>query len=426
MNSNNIPNSIPNYDSLERRFRLFRLINLLLLAFVILTDIYLCWKIFFVFQNNHLMIRAIITLAVLTCLFLLFVTKPLTRRAKVQLKDSNENHIGNYSKDELLNIIQEILKPNKLKELPKIYIFSGKEADVSTMNSLFLNFIKFLNAIFISSIVFHLLNKKELKAIMGHELGHFYKYQLHLERAIELIYLLIGLLTIYVYFVIGIFKIWMLLVILVLVYFAINILVAIITLKFENTLEYLADFYAAKRFGKLNLINGLMTVVKSSEITEYLYKKIIDKLRKSNGLSHLDYDGIVAIVMNKLPEKLMSRSMLNKFIDDTFNSKEIAELRRDTKTIDKVEKAKFIRSTIKLYHSKNNFKIIDWNLFDFNNKDFKIDEVEYPYLIKSLIEHPEEQMFDLVYDNRKHSKMNSHPTVRERILFLEKNLPDED
>jgi len=213
------------------------------------------------------------------------------------------------------------------------------------------------------------------------------------------------------------------LIIIVLVYFIANVLISWLTLKFEKTLEFLADLYAAKRFGKLNMINGLMTVVKSTEITEYLYKMILQQLKKDKHLSHLDYDQIVHIVMNKFPDKVMSKPMLNKFLQETFNSEEITNLKRNPDSIDLKEKNKFINDSYRLYRNKKNYKVIDWNLFDFNKKDMKIDEVEYPYLIKSLIEHPGEQMYDLLYDNVQSTRWKSHPTVSERILFLEKNLP---
>ncbi len=60
-------------------------------------------------------------------------------------------------------------------------------------------------------------------------------------------------------------------------------------------------------------------------------------------------------------------------------------------------------------------------MFDFAEKNMRINEHEYPYLIKTLIENPEGQLFNSVFDNKKKNLYKPHPTFGERILFLEKS-----
>lgn len=43
------------------------------------------------------------------------------------------------------------------------------------------------------------------------------------------------------------------------------------------------------------------------------------------------------------------------------------------------------------------------------------------HLIRSLIKEPNKQLVDLTFDNVKDAKDDAHPTLRQRILFLEKN-----
>ena len=66
-------------------------------------------------------------------------------------------------------------------------------------------------------------------------------------------------------------------------------------------------------------------------------------------------------------------------------------------------------------------KTIDWDDVDNHKRDGRIDAVEYDGLIEILENNPELQLFKTPKDNNRKMKSGTHPALRERILFVDKN-----
>ena len=82
----------------------------------------------------------------------------------------------NYSKQEIINLIRPILQEYKNKEIPAIYILKLKILNAITIDTYLVNFFKPFNAVYITESMFAYLTKDEIRAILYHELGHFYRY----------------------------------------------------------------------------------------------------------------------------------------------------------------------------------------------------------------------------------------------------------
>lgn len=418
----NIPEHIPQAEDLLLRFEKMKKINIWIMISLSFTSVFFSFYLILKPEFNYILWLATASILVSFILFILLDALYLFRLKKTRLQKSNEHHIGKYTVSEIQNIVKSLFKEYGKREIPNIYIYKSKEAELFVNNSLIFNFFRPFNAIYISSVTFHILEKDELKALISHELGHFYQYTMPLDRASSLLQLFIGLLPVALYNFIGIDNLYFIFIFWGISFLLFRYLASLIGMNHEFTLEYLSDYWAAKRHGKITLINGLLLISKSTEIIEIIYELILENLKDNDKLSHKSFDEITIIVMKKLPTRLMTTKETIDFVRDVFKTDEVKALEKDLDNKDLEEKESFISDQLRIYEDKENYQLLDWNLFDFNKKDLKIDEIEYPKLIETILKNPEGQMFNLVYDHEENTENESHPTIANRILFLEKNV----
>jgi Zn-dependent protease with chaperone function len=421
MQTFDLPHDIPDKEKLEKRFNLLFRLNLIVVFCIILADLYLIFRLVF-YSRQSIQILALISVFIVLTLFWLQVSNYLfLKKADIDSLD-DDDPIGKYSAGEIKALIKEVFQPYKNQEIPNIYVLHSGETRAAVWNSLLFNRIKVLNAIFISKPLFHILEKNELKAIISHELGHFYGYTSPLGRTRLFFFVLMGLLPVYLYENSGASTIWYFVGLWVFFYFAKYFLLGLLLFPWGKTVEYLCDYYAAERYGKLNIINALLTQAKRGEFEEIIMEMVVKKIKKDNTLSIAKLMTIFDIINEKLPDKtVIPEEELKAIIKASFESEEIGKFRKELTKPKIKQEDKIIEKFINKFFDRKDFQLIDWNLFDFAEKNMRINEYEYPYLIKTLIEHPEGQLFNSVLDNKKKNVYVSHPTFGERILFLEKS-----
>lgn len=189
--------------------------------------------------------------------FLIIATVLYFRSNSFPLYNTDKTKIGNYTIEEINEIINETLQEFNKKEHPNIYILQLRKLNALSIDTYLLNFIRPFNAVYISEPLFQLLNKQELKALLLHEFGHFYKY-IHADIRMRLPkYLFMTLPFALTVFVSGFF---------LKAIVGIGILILIINIssalhkRDEHIKEYLSDYFAAVRAGKLNIINSLIII----------------------------------------------------------------------------------------------------------------------------------------------------------------------
>jgi Zn-dependent protease with chaperone function len=74
------------------------------------------------------------------------------------------------------SLIESVGERLGAKERPNIYIALEKDANAWSANSMLFNFIPRYNAVFLNSFLFQVLSPKEQRAILVHELAHFFRY----------------------------------------------------------------------------------------------------------------------------------------------------------------------------------------------------------------------------------------------------------
>ncbi|MGM0508229.1 MAG: M48 family metalloprotease [Fusobacteriota bacterium] len=320
--------------------------------------------------------------------------------------------IGKYSYDELLEITNECFLEINNKEIPTIYIIPDKIGSPAVIDSMFFNIIKPFNAIYIPEYIFYILKKEEIQAIIGHEIGHFYHYINPISRSIFIFYLFLVLFFIYA---INIHISVMISFILPTIFIFHNFI-----FRFESkNYEYLADYFSAKKYGTLNLINSIISIKKYIEIVESINESILNKIKNNKMLITEDYNKIFEDVYNKSMEKLKSKTNIEIKADEILDEKQITKYERKISKI----KLYFDNKKIKKNLNENQYKfdnnIVDWNKFDLN-KNYRIDKDEYKKIIDLIITNKDVRFFNDLSELEKYNK--SHPILAKRLLFLYKNL----
>lgn len=414
--------NIPNYKDLKKRYSLNERISFLFLITTLVLDIFLI----FYFFNETFIFKIFCSLSILVALYFIFKDYiGVFLRKKTPMGKVKSEKIGQYYTKDIKIMISKIFENYKNKELPEIYIID--EYDSAYVIDIYVfNFLKPINAIYLPIYYFNILKFDEIKAIIGHELGHFYKYILPLKRFIFPLNLFLCLIPVFSLYFMNIFKEYFLFIYLFLFIPYSFIIQKTITFQSKNA-EYLSDYYSAKLFGKLNFINSLIVLSKHDEVLEYLQEKILVSIKNHNDISIKNFAFIFSQVINLTPYEVFSKYELDKIVNDFFKSAKVKKFRKKLSKLKVKQEIQCIDLILESLNS-NDFKvdddkIIDWSEFDFIKKNYRIEEDEYNYLIKSITKNLDKQLVGSLSDSD--SKFNNlHPSLRKRILFLDKNISE--
>jgi hypothetical protein len=343
------------------------------------------------------------------------------------LKDVKSNKIGRYRKDKVIKLFEQIIKENFAdnEEIPSIYIIKDIGGNAFAVNSLLLNFIKRLNSIIISRELFDCLSINELKAIIAHEIGHFKKY-ISIADRIPFVPFLFSSLIAYILtavlipdFSVATFVVYL---------FCFGIVRTIINWPFKifkKDVEFLSDLYAANKYGKLHTVNALIKLYQIEDIDIFINLEIAKFIIQNKHLQLKDMQKAKKRIARKLSKKIYDEKFIKTQVVkclkgmDSSNRRELSksEIQQRNKALEE-----YMKTISKLLENKT----IDWDDIDNHIKDKRIDSFEYDGMIKTLKNNPELQLFRTPGDNIQKMKLQTHPALRERILFVDKNclLPD--
>ncbi|NDB34271.1 MAG: hypothetical protein EB023_02770 [Flavobacteriia bacterium] len=264
------------FNNANRRSTLFCVLTILLAG--------ICGYIYFTLSPSSLKTSMLVIFWIIIGLWLglsalIIAIYPLTSKKLSLLPDEQ---IGNFSKAEVLEIVNEMWQNSGKKELPTIYISELSMVNAFAINTL-LNFYNPVNAIYITRMTFSCLTRQELIGILYHEMAHFNKYIYFETRTMNItIYffmlfplsltVLVPTLVLKGLFVIGMLSfmgyLW-------------NKVRAVHDLE-GHALEYLCDLEASKQVGRLAMINALIVICrenipKEEEARKKIQKKLISK-----------------------------------------------------------------------------------------------------------------------------------------------------
>jgi Zn-dependent protease with chaperone function len=341
--------------------------------------------------------------------------------SRVALDRADEQRLGKrFSIQDIRCIVRETSEAfSEARELPNIYLIESKEGNAKVANSLLLNFIRPLNALYMNTYLLHALSREELRAVIAHEMAHFYRYMSPYARHRIGMYLFIGAATFEFMLHVpseittGWFS-WIGAPIAVYVANKVAIYVVILTaIGGDDESEFLSDYSAASRFGALATINALLKLYLRFHVYIDLLETVAEVLETNTEKS---FDDLFRAAEQVLPhtvitpeeaQPLLRRALSDEHGDTSifakqFNGQEVFENRR--------KKARELRAEIEGLRAR---KRIRWLDFDTPVRDGRLDEKECAALIQVLDDEPA----------TKDKQWDSHPELSLRIRFLAATLP---
>lgn len=304
--------------------------------------------------------------------------------------------IGKYSSEEVREIIGGIFADINKREKPNIYIISSSTVNAFVTESI-IKGIAPLNALYLSEDLFTNLKTEELKSVIYHELGHYYYFMNPFSKNILPLDIFSVLFPFFLFLILRLKSIFSLFFLV----FSFSAFVRYLTFKNIKDNEYLSDFFSAQKNGLLNIVNGLIVVSKINEIDSKIVRYLVERItRDKQRLSFQDFDFYYETLRKEIPYEFQNFDQISELIDDFLydgSDENIPEINKESYYYEEID---------------------GWEKFDLNH-DFRISEEEYPLLIETLInnelnETPEQKVFDERYNI-------THPSLKNRILFLEDN-----
>lgn len=409
--------SIPDVQDLERQFSLQRSVSFLLLFIFTSADIAV-----FLHVLTGRRPLFIILLFLQTAMSLYYLYKyyiPLLRLKRTELHAGLKEHTGNHGAGLILRAVEEVFGEYRKKEIPALYIIDNEKGGAFVIDTYILNFIRPLNAVYIPQHLLRIMTIDELKCTLAHELGHFYRYIHPVRRFIYPVYLFIMILPV---LLISLYQSKLTITLLFLSYGILHTVVGKIHMYRSKDLEYLADYYAALRFGKINYVNTLLTLGRFSELTTAIERKILHKIKSDDTLQLSDFERIYReiISLHTFDRNFSEKTAVAVEKELMKESSGTSRARLTKASVRK--KTAMINTFLSQYYAER--KKVDWDRFDTGLIKRRIEKEEYGSFIEEILNNPDKVLVDSIVDDDSAAGNASHPDIRKRILFLEKNIQE--
>jgi Zn-dependent protease with chaperone function len=340
----------------------------------------------------------------------------VVKRKRVQdLKE--QTRFGQYDKYSLQAIYKETLTKLKLPDLGvPLFIVADRSMNAAAMHVGFGSFFKSINGIYLHRQVLHKLNPQEIQDIIGHELGHYYKYYLIIDRFRILTVVLATLASL-----------WMIQINQLdgmLAYIIISLVpgtiwwISGLPYAYNATaIEYLCDDFGAHVGGIIPSVNGLMKMGAEAELQTIVLQQAI----MSKAAGKLDASELIKTVFDSIPYGSASK--------EEIETKVNAELKKRAENRDATvggfinflfngeqEEAtdEMLQEQAKEIQRLQSKPRLDWEalLMDPGNIDF--DEESLPMLIAMMDRDPTYPLFRIPESQQD----GVHPPLKSRILYL--------
>ncbi len=411
--------TVENSDKTEKRFRILNYLNIMLLVLAVpggLIILFLiCWD-FSEFNSRASMFYPVVHYILFLCMQLLFF------RRLIKLSDVKTKYIGKYKKVTVLKLFDTVIEENfdRGDEIPSIFIVEEVGSAAFVINSMLFNFIKQLNSITISKHLFEYLSIDEIKSIIAHEIGHFKKYLPIYNRVPYILFLIVVLLsymsTVYLVDLVdqSVFIVY------VICFCAIRYFINCVFNRVKKDVEYLSDLYSADKYGKLNAVNALIKIYQMDNMDIMMNIEVSKHVMQTDSLKIEDIYAITKKIRKKVGKRIYDENIIKNKIEECLENIKIGEKRKMSNR--KIRKRnKELEEYVKNIEKMLKNKTLEWDEIDNHKKDGRIDLIEYKGLIRIIKENPELQLFRGPNDNVKNMKYEDHPTLRERIIYIDQN-----
>ena len=341
-----------------------------------------------------------------------------TKKKRVQdLKESTR--FGQYDKYQLQKLFGDTLDKLRLPNdnLP-LYIIASPWLNAYTSHLGFGWLFKSLNGIYLNRQTLHKLEPAEVQDIIGHELGHYYRYYLIVDRFRIVTIALGSLIGILINQWIGLDG--------VLAYISLSIASwaawALSTLPYNKNataIEYLCDDFGAQVNGVFPSIQGLLKIGIASELECFVMQNII----LSNAASQLNPTELIDTITASIPYGQATREEIEQNVKAAVSKraanqgKSLSGLLRYMWYGDQDEEnAEDLEQEAKKMRKIQSLPRLNWEQVLQNPNQIQFNEGSMQRLIDLIESHPSDLLFRVP-----ESTGDVHPPLRSRILYLWRN-----
>jgi Zn-dependent protease with chaperone function len=295
------------------------------------------------------------------------------------------------------------------KEKPNVFIAVDKEANALSTNSMLLNFVPHFNAVFLNSYLCRALRPDELRAILVHELAHFYRYIGPLGRNAWLG--IVGSVTACVALYAADPEILdsPLLALAVAWWAPLPFLwlfnkIAALGL---HDLEYACDAVAADLVGVEPIVNALLKIGDRKEVYDLVEREMGRHLAENPKAKPAD---VATELLDRLPDQPVTVEEARRI----FSAKPLSAGTGGSK-----KQAKEFLEYLRLSRSlRKALRVVRWSEFDTIHRNGRLDRDELHRYVRALASGKDAATHELAADHPAAERYQTHPSMRNRILYL--------
>ena len=291
------------------------------------------------------------------------------------------------------------------RERPNVYIAVDKQANAWSANSMLFNFIPRYNAVFLNSYLFHVLSPKEQRAILVHELAHFFRYIGPLGRNVWL-----GVVTAIAASIavlswepeltnpVGALMVvwWAPLPF----QWAFNIFASI----GQRELEYACDAVAAEVVGAEAMANALLKIGDRAEVYELVEQEMEKHLDKNPKARIAEVN---QVLLDRIPETPVDLGEARRVL----RAEPLPDAGGERK-----ENKKLLKAVRKNHKLRRALKVMRWSRFDTIRRDGRLNRAELGRYVRSLASDQNAATHEIATHHPDKEHLQTHPSTRNPVV----------
>ncbi len=339
---------------------------------------------------------------------------------KKEIGDLKEHtRFGEFDKHRLRSLMDDTLDRLRLPPPgPPVYITADKSLNASAVHLGLGGFFRSLNGVYLNRQLLHRLTPAEVQDIIGHELGHFYRYYL-LNQRFRAITLMVGAMGgLLVTQWIGMSNA-LSMVALSLCGSACWMVSGWLDIRHDMAIEYLCDDFGAQVHGVHVSINGLLKLGADSEMQAAIQQQELLSRRHGN----LNARDVIEAIEAAIPYGHTSKETLERAVEESLKRR--SQDRRNLSVKGFLEYAwqrddeTEVEEAAKKLQRLQAIPRLDWETQFERPRQFELDEHRIEQLVNLIEAHPDKVLFRLPDEVGETDGV--HPPLRSRILYLWKN-----
>ncbi|MCC7335983.1 MAG: M48 family metalloprotease [Pirellulaceae bacterium] len=341
---------------------------------------------------------------------------------KKEIGDIKEQtRFGQFDKHQLRNLFQDTLRRLQLpdKRLP-VYVVADKFTNAAMLHVGLGGFFKSLNGVYLHRQALHKFTPAEVQDVMGHELGHFYRYYLITDR-FRIVTLALGVCAgLYAVQLIGL-NTYVSYIVLVAIAGALWTLNSMLTARHIWAIEYLCDDLGAHVHGVTVSIAGLMKLGAEWEVLTAVQQQaafsahrgqlsaveVAEAIAAAIPYGHATRAELEAAVEKSLKQKANQGPSIGGFLHYMWHGDDDADV--DEEFEQQMKKLKALQ----------NIPRIPWETLLAQPGVIEFDQARLAALIELIEQFPQAALFHTPEALGANDPM--HPPLKLRILYLWRN-----